>query len=508
MRWQLKKTPFVLLLCSTLALSACSLPWVKPPAEPANAPPQPELATEEPLATTPAVVTTLSTTVEQTTVVAVTDSWQQLAAEFSWPSAARSQIDKEIARLTRHPQGFQRYSKNAEPFLAHILTTLRARNLPAELALIPLIESGYRANAVSPYGASGLWQFMPATASRFGLKRSAWYDARKDVVASTKAALDYLEYLYREFDNDWLRAIAAYNCGPATVRRAMRKSPSSDFWTLLAQLPPETRRHIPRLLAAIAIVAAPAEYGIKLHPIATTPHFTTIELQAPLRLSRLNDFEEWPKTEFSRLNAGFERPFTGPNGPFQIHVPVLLEARVVDFIASLPARDRVLQANYTVRNGDTLSAIAARYGTTVKTIQRDNNLSGHFLKVGRELVLGSGELALDKTSARAAAASYSEHVVKRGDSLWTIARRYQTSTRTLANLNNLPISTTLQPGQRLRVLRREPLGDYAVKSGDSLWTIARKFNITVKQLRAWNSLPKRRALQPGQRLVVARPSSV
>jgi membrane-bound lytic murein transglycosylase D len=432
-----------------------------------------------------------------------TDTWVRLAKTFMLPASDHTSISKAIESFAARPKHFQRASRRAEPYLWYLAEQLNARALPAELALLPLIESGYRAHAISPAGAAGLWQFMPATGRRYGLTETPWYDERRDIIASTRAALEYLADLQANFAGDWLLALAAYNCGPAKVRRAMQAHDSSDFWTISADLPAETQHFVPKILAAIAIVRDPAASAINLHPIDNAPWFEEIDLGAPIDLISLVQDTGWSEISFARLNPGYLRSFTHPNGPFRVLVPIQLSEGVTNFIEQIPAQSRLAARIHVVVAGETLSAIARRYDSSVRALQTTNKINGTNIGIGRELLVPyAAEEIHSVTDSRS-----NQHTVVQGESLWSIARQYGLSHGALAAQNNLPLSVVLQPGQRLLVqTTRLTEQTYYVVLGDSLWTIARKFNVTVAQLRKWNKLPPRKSLQPGQSLIITNPS--
>lgn len=431
--------------------------------------------------------------------------WLQLASEFTWNNPANPAISAALELINQQPQAFERATARAAPYLWYIVDQLQKRTLPPELALVPLIESGYQALAQSPGGAAGLWQFMPATGRRFGLKQTRWYDGRRDIVASTQAALDYFEHLNQRFDGDWLLAVAAYNCGPAKVRRALKQNNATDYWAIAADLPPETRRHIPKLLASIQIVRDPTPYQIALPPIPDAPAFTQFDLADPIALEYLFYIKGWSKAAFEKLNPAFKQRYTGPQGPFEILVPIGLEQRVSDVLARIPLDQRIPTQIHIVETGDTLSEIAQKYGVAIYDLKTNNNLRGNLLKVGKELVVPMSRQTDGENEYDRPAIAEGGHVVKRGDSLWTIGQKYGTSPKAIAKLNNISLSATIQPGRVLLVHGPQNAARYAVVRGDSLWRIARKFRISVNQLQTWNNFSRHRVLQPGETVIVSNP---
>jgi len=395
---------------------------------------------------------------------AAPDLWQLIGEELDTQRAIPRSIDKPLAHFRNSTRFVNQAAANAGPFLFHIHEALSRRKLPAEILLVPIVESAYNPAATSPGGAAGIWQFIPATGKRFGLHQSRWYDGRRDVVASTAAAIRYFEILRDRFDGDWALVFAAYNAGERTVENAIarnrRLGRPTDFWSL--DLPRGTRAFVPKILALAEIVADPAAYGVKLARIPATPHFTSVDVGSGLDLNRVIAWSGMVGAEFAQLNAAFHKRFTVAGAPTTVLVPYGRSAAVEDKLAALPA--------------------SARQDTPPEVLARSD-------------------------------APASIHVVAAGDSLWGLARRYGTSVNKLAAANGIAHNATLRLGQRLRMpgsrgtattvaLSAAPT-HYEVRHGDSLWIIARRFNISLADLKRWNGLPEGRSLQPGQRLVVA-----
>ena len=488
-----------IVLVLPLALGGCALPWVKAPSEP----PTEAVDTNQATAIKPVHTAPRRQTDAHATEPSVRpDLWKQLASEFRWGSAIdHAAVRTELTRLNRRPKSFRRSAAAAEPYLWYITDQLRQRDMPLELALIPMVESRFRSSAISPYGAAGLWQFMPDTGRRFGLKQTRWYDARLDPVASTRAALDYFERLRDQFDGDWLLAIAAYNCGPATVRRALARRGADDFWSIADALPAETRIHVPRLLAVVEVIAQRDPGNITIKPIPNEPYFERVDLGGPIDLEYLRDSDDRLADTFATLNAAHRKRYTDPEGPFRILVPRPLVAPVTDALAEVPPAKRLPTRAYVVRSGDTLGGIARTYDISVATLRQHNGLKGNLIHPGQELIVP----ALDTPLRADITPPVHEHVVASGESLWTIAKRYGRSSTAIAKANGLRLDALLRPGQKLRIRADAGSTTYAVEPGDSLWTIARRFRVSIDELRRWNGLPRQQPLQPGQSLIVSRP---
>lgn len=444
------------------------------------------------------------------------DLWRTIGNEMRLAAAPEARIAEPLARAGG-AAFIQAASANAVPFLAHVHAEIKRRNLPFEIALVPVIESGYDPAATSPAGAAGIWQFMPATGRRFGLTQTRWYDGRRDLLASTRAALDYFELLRDRFMGDWELVFAAYNCGERTVERAIERNARLGHATNFAalELPSATREYVPKLLSLAEVVADPEAYGVSLASIPDTPHFQSIDVGKALDLNRVIEWSGMDPALFDRLNAGFRKRLTVSGAPSRIllhppHIPVVRER-----LAALPddARDRARV--HVVSRGETLSHIAAATAIPVAAIRRANDLTTNRLAIGQELVIPTPRAMQAMTPALPRESAERRHTVVRGDSLWSIARRYDTRVEVLARANGINSKATLAPGQEILVPgtgtdmpgATSPTADYEVRRGDSLWTIARRFNVSVAELRRWNALDKRALLQPGQRLLVHPPAA-
>jgi len=295
---------------------------------------------------------------------------------------------------------------------------------------------------------------MPATGRYFGLKQDWWYDARRDPIASTQAALDYLQKLHDRFDDDWLLAMAAYNAGGGTVARAidanLAKGKPTDFWSL--KLPAETRQYVPRILALSRIIADPQRYDIALPKIDNDPRFTKVEIGEQLDLKVAAKLAGMPAEELIRLNAGFNRWATHPEGPHYILLPVDKVEGFLENLSRLPPDERLRWTRYRIRPGDTLSGIARKHGVTVSALMQANHLRDHRIRAGKDLIIplsASPTLAIDTSPVASRRMKYR---VRKGDSLYRIARRFGVRIQDLKKWNRLA-SNNLRPGQTLTVIR-------------------------------------------------------
>jgi membrane-bound lytic murein transglycosylase D len=321
--------------------------------------------------------------------VSVADIWTRMRDGFDFPAVDPQQVRSHIDEYVKHPQLFAKILQRGEPYLFHILNRLEQNGMPAELALLPMVESSFDPFATSPVGAAGIWQFMPETADYLGLNQDGWYDGRRDIIASTEAALDYLGRLHKRFDGDWLLALAGYNAGGARVQRAIRHNRDSgkpsDFWHLA--LPAETRSYIPKLIALRTIIANPQDYNVTLPQLPDSGYFSTIEIQGQLELRVAARLSGTPLQELQRLNPGYDLSITPPGLTHTLLVPASVADIIRTRIALLPQDQRIQSIRYRVRLGDNLSTIAQRYRTTVSDIRRANRLDGSKIIAGDLLII-------------------------------------------------------------------------------------------------------------------------
>ena len=459
---------------------------------------------------------------------AVGDLFERIRKGYTLTDVDHASVDAEMNWFLRHPDYLDRTFKRGERYLHYIVGAIEARGMPLELALLPVVESAFNPIAYSRARASGLWQFIPETGRRYGLKQNWYYDGRRDVVASTEAALDYLEFLRDEFDGDWLLAVAAYNCGEARVAREVKKNLAAgkptDYFSL--KLPRETRAYVPKLLAMRRIVGDPVSHGLEFSPIPNTPYFAKVEVGGQLDLHVAAELADLPKEEMLALNPAFNHWVTDPEGPHHLLVPLDRHTRFQDGIAALPPEERVRIVYHRVRRGDTLGGIADKYGVSVAALKTANKIRSNTIHPGQDLLIAAAPKGMDlRASAQLAAIQDDEeakprrrsasdkHVVRRGDTLWSIAKTHGVSMDKLANSNNLVRSGTLTVGQVLSIPGTTRLAStdsstvarsttYVVRAGDSLSRIATKFRVRLADLLGWNNLTPRSVIKPGQRLVM------
>lgn len=456
--------------------------------------------------------------------------WDRVRAGFSIDDVQDNpRLLAELKWYAKHQKYLDRVVNRAEPFLHFVLNEAEKRNLPTELVLLPIVESAYQTFAYSHGRASGIWQFIPSTGKIYGLKQNWWYDGRRDVYASTQAALKYLENLNREFKGNWLHALAAYNSGSGTVRRAIRKNKKrgkpTDFWNL--KLPKETQAYVPKLLALKRLINTPEAYGITLNCIDDVPYFKPIDISAQLDLAMAADMAEIELDKLYQLNPAFNHWATAPYGPHRLLIPVDQASIFEQNLAQIPKSQRVKWKRHKIKEGQTLSHIADRYSVSVSSLKRLNNLRSHSIRTGKHLVIPVSSRKLSDYNLTAYQRKKTlqnirrkghkvTHTVQSGDTFWDLSRRYKVNSHSIARWNGMAIRDPLRTGQKLVIWTKASTStmarpasrmgndtiqriSYRVRNGDSLYLIAQKFNVAIGDLKRWNSF-KSKYLQPGQKI--------
>jgi membrane-bound lytic murein transglycosylase D len=478
------------------------------------------------------------------------DLLDRVRAGYSLPDTQHFAVVREVEGYRARPDFLDRTFRRGERYLYYIVGELEKRGMPLELALLPVVESAFNPVAYSRSRASGLWQFIPSTGKHYGLQQNWWIDERRDVIRATDAALNYLQYLNRYFNGDWYLAIAAYNGGEGTVSRAVARNAAqgrpTDFFSL--DLTAETRDYVPKLLAISRIVGDPIAYGLQFAAIPNRPYFDVVNPGRQINLGEAAVLAGITRDDIFALNPAFNRMTTPPEGPHSLLLPV---ARVEPFRQALLTDDgaaRVAAAavappapsktTHRVRRGETLTTIARRYDVEVNEIRHANDLRGSVIQLGQVLVIPKPGMAADAlpagtlvadtrpeiaaqlperqpATAPAAKKSSTIHVVKPGDTLYGVARRYGVTIPALAAANDMNSKSHLTAGDRLEVPGGGAGGSksgssasentrvtYKVRSGDTLSEIADKFNVSVSQLMSWNRMRQPSSLRAGQKLIV------
>ena len=460
------------------------------------------------------------------------NAWTRLQQGMSMKPVMNPRVKAQLDWFLSHRSYLDRVMTRAKPVLPFILDELEKKDLPTELALLPIVESAYQAFAYSHGRASGLWQIIPSTGRFLGLKQNWWYDGRRDIIESTKAATKYLIYIGKQFDNDWELTLASYNAGPGRIRSAIRynkkKNRGTDFWSL-TKIRKETKDYVPKLLALKELFGNPEKYQLDLLHIEDEHHYEIVELDSQIDLALAAEMAGLTTDQLYQLNPAFNRWATAPKGPHRLLLPKETVNEFNKNLADLPKNQRINWVRYKIKEGDALSKIAKKHRTTVSLIKSVNNMQNSRIRAGKYLLIPTATRSINtyslsknsriskikNTNRKGKKQTYT---VKSGDSFWSLSRKYGVKSRSLAKWNGMAPIDTLKVGQKLIIwksvaskgkpqvvslLNNHPKQNlhalrYTVRKGDSLSRIADKFNIRVSDIKKWNKIGK--YLQPGQKL--------
>ena len=486
------------------------------------------------------------TVTEEVKELASLDNWEEGAAavekeiRYDFPVTVNRQVEFYLNFFqTRQRTTFTRWLTRSGKYLPLFQQKLKEAGLPLDLAYLPMIESGYNLTAYSSAGAAGPWQFMRATGRHYGLKINRYTDERRDPIKSTDAAIKYLGKLYNDFGS-WHLAVAAYNAGEGRIRRAIRKKGTDNFWKLAQgrTLSIETKRYVPKLIAAIMIAKNPAAYGF--HDITLEPVLAYEEIKTPpwTSLAAVAVAGNIDSEELRNLNRQLRRAITppGPKG-YTLRVPTGKGELVSNNLSRVHASISTEFQTHIVKRTDSLSKIGRRYNLNKTTLLKANNLRGPSLKVGQRLqipfqttqytLLSENEIAGHKGAGAINPDNLLLHRIRPGETLSHLSKLYNVPTHLIASWNGLKSINSIRAGQQLALyldkasqkLAAQPLYNtktakntttnrnsqrvtyYKVRGGDSLWTITRKFNLTLEEIRRWNNL-KGDIIKPGARLLI------
>jgi membrane-bound lytic murein transglycosylase D len=431
--------------------------------------------------------------------------WERMISLYSFPEVDNERIDAELSYYLSHPDYIARVQERAAPYMHLILDEIEAKNLPGELALLPVVESAFIPEAYSRSAASGLWQFIPSTGRLFGLEQNSWYDGRRDVYASTQAATTFLKGLSDEFGGDYFLALASYNWGKGNVGKAIARNEyqglPTDYWSL--NLPKETEDYVPRLLAIAKLFANAEQYGIRLQNIPNKPYCEVVNVGSQLDIDKAAELAQTPLSHFLKLNPCFKKGSTAPDGPHRLLIPSHRVQAFKQNLARLPYEERVDQRQrdeellaekirqnelvaqkmrdeeerfenrrkrevivakryysatptqqYRVHRGETLSTIARNNGTTVENLRHINHLakssvnSGTYLKVPATSRHASVIKEISRPS-KTKTSGGQVYVVKKGDTFFNVSKRFSVSRNDIAARNNISPNSNLRLGQKL-----------------------------------------------------------
>ena len=459
------------------------------------------------------------------------DLWQRIRNGFILQGQDHRLVQPYIKWYSKHQAYLDRVVERARPFLYDIVEEIKARDMPMEIALLPVVESAFQPFAYSPGRAAGIWQFIPGTGKIYGLKQNWWYDGRRDVPRATKAALKYLDRLQKRFDGDWLLALASYNSGEGRVARAIKKNrrlgKPTDFWSL--DLPNETKGYVPKLLAISAVIADTEAHNLSIASIPNEPHLEHIDIGSQIDLALAAELAEMSIEDMYKLNPAFNRWATAPDGPHTLSLPIEKVDNFHIALAKVDKHQRIQWKRHRIRQGETLGHIARKFQTTVELLQDVNSIRDKWIRAGNSIIIpvatknlkhylseDQRRLSLQNTNRRGIKI---KHTVRPGDTFWGLSRKFKVKVRQIASWNGMSPRDSLMPGQHLAIWTKNRSASttsyatppssatrqqlhYKVRKGDSLARIAKKFRVTIGKLRRWNSLPKGKYLQPGQRITL------
>lgn len=425
----------------------------------------------------------------------VPNAWERMRLGYRLEVPDNPRVQQEIDWYLNHPDYLDRVQQRARLYLHFILTEIEEKDIPTEIALLPVVESAFHPFAYSPAQAAGLWQFIPSTGKLYGLKQNWWYDGRRDIVESTRAALDFLVELKDMFDGDWELALASYNAGPGTVTRAVERNRQqgkpTDFWSL--DLPQETKCYVPRLLAIAKLMESPEQYGLNVPPIPNSPYFAEVEVGGQLDLKVAANLAGMSLDELHKLNPGFNRRAMDPEGPHRLHLPIQTIGGFQSALARLDTNQRMPWQRYQVRRGEDLERLARRYNVDedllrqVNRMQTDKPRQGSYILVPdvEPTVAPETDSEAPTLVAAAAPAPAHEHQIHH-DSAVVKAREVVRSS-----------------GYSAKAIAAKLNKSYVVRKGETLWSVARKFDVNPRELARWNGKPANVSLRAGDNLILA-----
>lgn len=456
--------------------------------------------------------------------------WHYIANKSNLKYPEDDRINNEINWFLRNPDYLERVSKRAQPYLYLVVEEMEKAAIPIELALLPIVESAYYPFAFSHGAAEGLWQFIPTTGNLYGLEEDWWYSPRRDVLQSTRAAIQYLKNLHTIFKGDWLLAIASYNAGPGRVLNSIQNNKAqgkkTDFWNL--DLPHETIQYVPRLLAISKILKEPLKYKQKFTKVENKAYLKELELYEQFDLALISQWTKINIKDIYNFNSGLKRWATPEYTPFTILMPI---EDVANFEKKLQENinfNKVNWIRHKIKTGENINYIAKNYNTTKEHIIIANELQSDVIFAGQYLIVPA---ALEDKSYyllsheqremnRLNAQKETKKIIYKvavGDSLWSIAQKFNVNIRDIVKWNHLSPQEILNIDKELiiwffgkdkdeiaKIMQQEVYVNrninYEVKSGDSLYQIAKKYNVNVDDIIKWNNIKNSNFIKIGQEL--------
>lgn len=444
--------------------------------------------------------------------------WDHLRSDFQLPDASNEPaVQAQINWFMHNRDYFYRTISHAGPYMYFILQQAEQRNLPGELVLLPVLESDYNPFAKNPSGALGMWQLMRDTASGFGVKEDFWFDGRRDIYASTNAALDYLTYLQSYFGDNWLLAIAAYDTGEGNVQNAIRRNERdnkpTDFWSL--SLAAETRSYVPRLLAIASIIRNPAKYGFTLPNINDQPYLAQIDIGVPINLSKAALMAGMSLDDLKRLNPGYSRSTTDPNGPYKLILPIDRVAMFKQQVNSMHGLPVTTWGRYKIQHGDSFASIAARFHTTAEEIREANHIKSHAAPVGKIIMIPSGTQVVsahissdDNNTSEKSNETITQASMANANNPLTQTMPNVGPTQLTNDSDNTDESSTNDDQAKDTTTSQKVKHTHLVKKGETFSSIAKHLGVTSTDLRHWNKTKSSKALKPGMEIVYFKSQSI
>ncbi|PKK83276.1 MAG: hypothetical protein CVT49_09255 [candidate division Zixibacteria bacterium HGW-Zixibacteria-1] len=434
---------------------------------------------------------------------------------YNVPVVLNDRVKKSILYYqTVARDAIERYLSRSTKYLPMIDSVFTEYGIPTDLKYLAMVESGYNPHAYSWARAMGLWQFIASTGRLYNMNRSWWYDERKDPIKATESAARFLKDLYKQFGS-WELALAAYNGGPGRVSRTIKKQNTNDFWKL--NLRKQTEDYVPFFMAATMISKDPEKFGFSDIDYADRWEYEEVLIDRCLDLKTIAEAIGCSIEEIQEHNPELLRRFTPPNkNKYNLRLPKGYKNKFLAVYDKIPSSKETSFVRHEIRKGETISTIASKYGVSQYAILEANNLSNRSkIYAGKSLIV---PIPNDREYARQSKNDYDAqgnvYAVRSGDTVWDIARAFGTTPEKIRRLNGLDRNSRIYVGQKLAIFEgsgsntysqknnNSGSGTYTVKKGDTLWEIARKYGMTTGELRSLNSMGKNSQIYPGQKLVV------
>ena len=458
--------------------------------------------------------------------------WSYIANQQKLEINNNPRIQQQLGWFKKHPDYLTRISERAQPYLYLVVQEIEKEGLPIEIALLPIVESGYYPFSYSHGTAVGVWQFIPSTGRLYGLDQDWWHEDRRHILNSTRAAARYLKDLSKMFNGDWMLAVAAYNAGPGRIQNAVKINQKArkqtDYWSL--DLPKETERYIPKLLALSMIVKDPSKFGQQLTPIDNSKFLEVVELNSQFDLALIAQWTGLSIDEIYTYNPGLRRWATPVSLPYELLLPVSTVKSFEDNLEKAGKMPRISWLRHQIKSGDSLIYLAKKYKTTVDQIRSVNELQSDLIRAGEYLIVplaqeNEGYYSLSekqREKSRLNTEKNAEKIIYKvvsGDSLWKIAVQFDTTVNNLVRWNQLDLSSPLRIDKELVIWvedsNKTGLAEitrtgididtkitYMVRAGDNLSKIASKYSVKVKDVLSWNNIKESQILKPGQKLLI------